>query len=430
METLAYSHLSLAHEEAEYLEPDAYELKLFKGLNWTPPSSAWIGLIASLMTLVSLASNVQAAYVRTNGSPLNLRASPAGAIVGSLRNGSYVSVAGNSSGSWTQLTNPRGWVSSRWISGDGGGSGGGGGSNSGTRAYVRTQGGPLNVRSSPGGSIVGSLRNGSYITLSGRTSGSWVQLSNGNWVASSLISRSGGGGGSGGGSNPGTGAYVRTNGDSLNVRSSPGGSIVGSLRNGSYITLSGRTSGSWVQLSNGNWVASSLISRSGSGGGGGNPSGTLQQGSSGQAVNNLQNRLRSLGFYNGPITGYYGDLTVVAVRRFQSSRGIQVNGIAGPQTQAALYGNTYNYGTGGGGGGGSSGSGYSNASTNQTRYEAYVSTSGNALNIYSGPNGRVVGSIANGERLLLTGRRSGFWVQATDGIWLDEQYVRYSGRTF
>ncbi|HEY9601789.1 MAG TPA: peptidoglycan-binding protein [Allocoleopsis sp.] len=430
METLAFSHVSLAHEEAEYLEPDAYELKLFQGLNWTPPSSAWIGLIASLMTLVSLATNVQAAYVRTNGSPLRLRAAPAGRIIGSLRNGSYISVSGNSSGSWTQLTNPRGWVSSRWISGGGGsGGGGGGGGNPSTGAYVRTQGDPLNVRSSPGGSVVGSLRNGTYITLSGRTSGSWAQLSNGNWVASSLISRSSGGSGGGGGGNPSTSAYVRTKGDPLNVRSSPGGPIVGSLSNGSSITLSGRTSGSWVQLSNGNWVASSLISRTG-GGSGVNPSATLQRGSSGQAVTNLQNRLKTLGFYNGSITGYYGDLTEAAVRSFQGSRGIQVNGIAGPQTQAALYNYAYNAGSGGGGGG-YAGSDYTNASTNnQTRYEAYISTSGNAIDVYSSPNGRVVGNITNGERLLLTGRRSGFWVQAADGTWLDEQYVRYSGRTF
>jgi peptidoglycan hydrolase-like protein with peptidoglycan-binding domain len=363
METLAYTHLSLAHEEAAYREPEAYELKLFKGLNWKPPSSAWIGLIASVMTLLSIASSVQAAYVRTNGSPLNLRAQPAGRIVGSLPNGSYVSLSGRSSGDWSQLSNGR-WASSRWISG-GGGSGGGGGSNPGTRAYVRTKGDPLNVRSSPGGSIVGSLRNGSSISLSGRYSGGWAQLTNGNWVASQLISRSGGGGSGGGG--------------------------------------------------------------------GSNSYGTLQRGTSGQSVTNLQNRLRALGFYRGPITGYYGDLTESAVRRFQASRGIQVNGIAGPQTQGALYNYAYNSGSGGGGGGSydgdNNGNYYSDASINRTRYEAYVSTSGNAVNIYSSPDGRVVGSVTNGERLLLTGRRSGFWVQESTGTWVDERYVRYSGRT-
>jgi peptidoglycan hydrolase-like protein with peptidoglycan-binding domain len=102
------------------------------------------------------------------------------------------------------------------------------------------------------------------------------------------------------------------------------------------------------------------------GGGGGSPSTLLQRGSRGSTVTNLQNRLKALGLFTGPVTGYYGDLTETAVRNFQRSRGIQVNGIAGPQTQAALYGTSS--GSGGGGGGtpsatlqrGSSGSGVNN----------------------------------------------------------------------
>jgi len=54
------------------------------------------------------------------------------------------------------------------------------------------------------------------------------------------------------------------------------------------------------------------------------------------AVTQLQQGLTVVGCYNGPITGYYGDLTLAAVRQFQQSQGLIVDGIAGPQTLAAL----------------------------------------------------------------------------------------------
>lgn len=65
----------------------------------------------------------------------------------------------------------------------------------------------------------------------------------------------------------------------------------------------------------------------------------LRRGSRGIAVTQLQNRLKTQGFYNGSLTGYYGRLTEAAVRDFQRSRGLSVNGLAGPTTLAALQGN-------------------------------------------------------------------------------------------
>jgi peptidoglycan hydrolase-like protein with peptidoglycan-binding domain len=62
----------------------------------------------------------------------------------------------------------------------------------------------------------------------------------------------------------------------------------------------------------------------------------LQRGSQGKAVSQLQNRLRAVGVYQGPVTGYYGELTEAAVRKFQLSRGLSVNGIAGPTTLGTL----------------------------------------------------------------------------------------------
>lgn len=70
--------------------------------------------------------------------------------------------------------------------------------------------------------------------------------------------------------------------------------------------------------------------------GGGFGSSTLKRGSSGSSVTRLQNALKGLGYYNGPITGYYGRLTKTSVTRFQQSRGLFADGIVGQRTKAAL----------------------------------------------------------------------------------------------
>jgi peptidoglycan hydrolase-like protein with peptidoglycan-binding domain len=56
------------------------------------------------------------------------------------------------------------------------------------------------------------------------------------------------------------------------------------------------------------------------------------------SVANLQIRLREAGYYNGPINGTYGEATEAAVRQFQQDRELEVDGIAGPNTLAALAG--------------------------------------------------------------------------------------------
>src|SRR6185295_17956962 len=64
---------------------------------------------------------------------------------------------------------------------------------------------------------------------------------------------------------------------------------------------------------------------------------TVRRGSSGAAVSTLQGRLQSLRFDPGPVDGIFGSGTDSAVRAFQRSRGLQADGIVGPQTWAALY---------------------------------------------------------------------------------------------
>ncbi|MDJ1183006.1 peptidoglycan-binding domain-containing protein [Roseofilum casamattae] len=62
----------------------------------------------------------------------------------------------------------------------------------------------------------------------------------------------------------------------------------------------------------------------------------LQIGSSGPEVSRIQQQLQQLGYYQGGITGYFGELTEAAVLRFQRDRGIQQDGQVGTQTQSRL----------------------------------------------------------------------------------------------
>jgi Ca2+-binding RTX toxin-like protein len=65
---------------------------------------------------------------------------------------------------------------------------------------------------------------------------------------------------------------------------------------------------------------------------------TLRTGDYGGAVYALQRTLDDLGHDPGPIDGVYGPLTESAVRSFQSDAGIEVDGVTGPSTKRALFG--------------------------------------------------------------------------------------------
>ena len=65
---------------------------------------------------------------------------------------------------------------------------------------------------------------------------------------------------------------------------------------------------------------------------------TLQSGSKGTAVKNLQQKLKQLGYYSGSVDGSFGDATEAAVMAFQLRNDLTVDGKAGPATQRKLYG--------------------------------------------------------------------------------------------
>ncbi len=62
----------------------------------------------------------------------------------------------------------------------------------------------------------------------------------------------------------------------------------------------------------------------------------LSTGTVGEGVRDLQQRLAAAGHETGDELGSYGDLTEVAVRRFQAQRRLAVDGICGRDTWAAL----------------------------------------------------------------------------------------------
>ena len=62
----------------------------------------------------------------------------------------------------------------------------------------------------------------------------------------------------------------------------------------------------------------------------------LKKGATGDPVRQLQEALRDLGFYKGPIDGKFGDQTETAVKHLQHDFGLQVDGIVGPATWRIL----------------------------------------------------------------------------------------------
>lgn len=59
-------------------------------------------------------------------------------------------------------------------------------------------------------------------------------------------------------------------------------------------------------------------------------------GSTGEEVKQIQTKLKNWGYYKGNIDGIYGSKTVKAVKDFQNKNGLEVDGIVGDKTLAAL----------------------------------------------------------------------------------------------
>lgn len=63
----------------------------------------------------------------------------------------------------------------------------------------------------------------------------------------------------------------------------------------------------------------------------------ISEGTQNDEVKELQEQLRSLGFFTfHTSTGYFGPITLAAVKAFQTANGIPATGFVGPLTRAAL----------------------------------------------------------------------------------------------
>lgn len=62
----------------------------------------------------------------------------------------------------------------------------------------------------------------------------------------------------------------------------------------------------------------------------------LRLGTKGDAITELQKRLTAEGVYSGPITGYFGQLTLAGVKAYQNKYGISQTGTVGPLTRGKL----------------------------------------------------------------------------------------------
>ncbi|MGI8499635.1 MAG: peptidoglycan-binding domain-containing protein [Hassallia sp.] len=69
---------------------------------------------------------------------------------------------------------------------------------------------------------------------------------------------------------------------------------------------------------------------------GGTLTGDLRQGSSGASVSRLQQDLRQLGYFYGPVSGYFGLDTQQAVIKFQQASGLRSDGVVGSRTIQAI----------------------------------------------------------------------------------------------
>ena len=67
------------------------------------------------------------------------------------------------------------------------------------------------------------------------------------------------------------------------------------------------------------------------------PEPALHNGSKGEKVWKLQERLRDLGYYTGEVDGQFGVGTQEAVVNFQKKNGLDTDGLAGEETQRVLY---------------------------------------------------------------------------------------------
>jgi peptidoglycan hydrolase-like protein with peptidoglycan-binding domain len=267
-------------DPVQYAPKASSRLSFLESLSFQLPSSVWMGLMgcAVVLTMVATGPMAQASVrlgnqcsaVSSVQSALSTRGYAVGPVDGAFGTQTHNAVlsfqtrnslaadgvVGDATAQALGITAPA------CVATASAGNGGGGGAPASANKVsyrISTAGSPLNVRSTPGGPIIGSVPNGGLVTAIG-VSQNWAALDTGGWVnrdfliTASLVSGSSTGGG-GAPSSPTK--QVATNGSSLMVRQEPGGSAIATLPNGTAVRVI-TTSGDWSKIDQG-WVASGWL---------------------------------------------------------------------------------------------------------------------------------------------------------------------------
>jgi peptidoglycan hydrolase-like protein with peptidoglycan-binding domain len=158
-------------------------------------------------------------------------------------------------------------------------------------------------------------------------------------------------------------------------------------------------------------------------------SGLVRYGMRGPEVLRLQQMIRSAGIDVGPLDGIFGPKTLAGVKAYQASRGLTVDGIAGPQTFGALNRNAGATQTQGPGGGDSFSLGPGR------RVAAYINGQPQTITVQPVGNGQYMrADAADGFlRMQAAARAAGINLTATSGFRTMEQqqelYRRYLNGT-
>ncbi len=268
----------------------------------------------------------------------------------------------------------------------------------------------LTIRSGPSfnNAVIGGLSNGATVQVASlATTNGFYQLSSGGWISAqytSTGSSSGGGGGFPGGS--GIDRRVTVTGSVVNVRNGPSTSFGLNgrpLYAGETVRVVRLSSNGWYQLPDGGWFSSSFARPAGSSGGGGFPGGSgidRRVTVTGSVVNVRNGPSTSFGLNGRPL--YAGER--VRVVRLSSNGWYQL-------PDGGWFSSSFATTTTSGGGGGAP-SGY-----------ARVSTNGSSLLVRSSPSGNIIGSLANGTSVRLSGRYSSGFAQLSSGGWVSSSWI-------
>jgi hypothetical protein len=254
----------------------------------------------------------------------------------------------------------------------------------------------VNVRATPGGTIIGSLYKGNRFEVDGTKNGVWVHINVSGigvgYIHQDYVSTSGGNTGSSwtqSGTCTGNGVYVRQ---------TPNGTIMGSVNSGTVLKLDGTKSGEWVHV-NVPGIGIGYMHQNYVSGGNTGSSWTQSGTCTGNGVYVRQTP-------NGTIMGSVNSGTVLKLDGTKSGEWVHVNvpgiGIGYMHQNYVSGGNT--------------GSSWTQSGT----------CTGNGVYVRQTPNGTIMGSVNSGTVLKLDGTKSGEWVHVNvPGIGIGYMHQNY-----